>query len=738
MIQNDRTGLDQKWSASMRRARPPQADVVAPLGHLARHLAVVRLPGVVKPVGPGERDVEQEADQDDEQARLTFTPVVGTKKQAPGARRQAHESADAKRAVARCRVGRSKGPDPPRRVGDANRGPPPTQSCNPAPQQDPSRQIRRLALHSAHVRHRRVRGTKAGDSDPAGRAAAARVPRLRLGRRGDRRTRGAPRCCAAAASWPGLEALVDARAARGDARHRAHALGDPRPPLARNAHPHKVGRRLRRSQRHHRELPGAAGAPGGGRAQVLVRDRHRDRRPPDRRGAAGGRADAGRSDCAGRCVRCTAPTRSWSSPTSTRASWSPPRTPRRWCSGSARARPSWPPTCRRILEHTREVIFLEEGDVVAVTARQGGDHRRRRQAARSRSRAPSPGTPPRPRRAATRTSCSRRSTSSRAPSPTRCAAACCSRPRDADLDGFELDPRGAAARAAARLRHLVPRRAGRQVPHRRDLARIPCEVDLASEFRYRDPVVGPEDLVIAISQSGETADTLAAVKEARARGARVLAISNVVDSAIPRASNGVALHPRRARDRRRLDQVLHRAAGGAGAARHPPRAAQRQRCSADAAAQLVERAGAHADQDDARRWRGWAISSSSPGEYRYARDFLFLGRGTNYPIALEGALKLKEISYIHAEGYAAGEMKHGPIALIDDGVPGGGAGAARARLRQGAVEPGRGARPQRAHHRASATEGGRAAGRAVRPTCCRSPTRRRCCSRSSRCCRCSS
>ena len=121
--------------------------------------------------------------------------------------------------------------------------------------------------------------------------------------------------------------------------------------------------------------------------------------------------------------------------------------------------------------------------------------------------------------------------------------------------------------------------------------------------------------------------------------------------------------------------------------------------------------------------------------YQGARDFLFLGRGTNYPIALEGALKLKEISYIHAEGYAAGEMKHGPIALIDDGVPVVVIAPQGTGLREGAVEPRRGAGPQRARHRGG--HRGRQRDRPASPSgCSRSRTRRPRCSRSSPCCRC--
>jgi glucosamine--fructose-6-phosphate aminotransferase (isomerizing) len=200
-----------------------------------------------------------------------------------------------------------------------------------------------------------------------------------------------------------------------------------------------------------------------------------------------------------------------------------------------------------------------------------------------------------------------------------------------------------------------------------NVARIACEVDLASEFRYREPVVGARDLVVAISQSGETADTLAAVKEAKSRGARTLAICNVVDSAIARLS----------------DWVLYTHAG-------PEIGVASTKCfTAQLAAltllaiHLGRRSGGLADEAAAdlvgalvqmphkmsETLRGCTTMRELARKYMHARDFLFLGRGTNYPIALEGALKLKEISYIHAEGYAAGEMKHGPIALIDDGLP---------------------------------------------------------------------
>ncbi len=199
-------------------------------------------------------------------------------------------------------------------------------------------------------------------------------------------------------------------------------------------------------------------------------------------------------------------------------------------------------------------------------------------------------------------------------------------------------------------------------------ARIPCEVDLASEFRYREPVIEPGDLVVGISQSGETADTLAAIKEAKSRGARTLAICNVVDSAIARACDG----------------ALYTHAG-------PEIGVASTKCfTAQLAAlallaiHLGRRSGHLTDAPAAElicelmllpQKMAYTLShmmgpvKAIAQEFKGAKDFLYLGRGTNYPIALEGALKLKEISYIHAEGYAAGEMKHGPIALIDDGIP---------------------------------------------------------------------
>jgi len=199
------------------------------------------------------------------------------------------------------------------------------------------------------------------------------------------------------------------------------------------------------------------------------------------------------------------------------------------------------------------------------------------------------------------------------------------------------------------------------------LARVPAHTELASEVRYREPVFGPKDLVIAVSQSGETADTLAAVKSAREGGARVLAIANVLDSAIPRVSHG----------------SLYTHAG-------PEIGVASTKCFTTQLVALLLLSvylGRRRGTLDAERGRAvlqallelpndmrWALARKSEihkvARHWYNADhMLFLGRGLGYPIAREGALKLKEISYAHAEGYAAGEMKHGPIALIDEHMP---------------------------------------------------------------------
>ncbi len=237
---------------------------------------------------------------------------------------------------------------------------------------------------------------------------------------------------------------------------------------------------------------------------------------------------------------------------------------------------------------------------------------------------------------------------------------------DADLEGFEVDVK--------KLRRVVLLACGTSYHAGlvgkfliEGASRIPCEVDLASEFRYRDPVVGPDDLIIAISQSGETADTLAAVKEARQRGSQVLAICNVVDSAIPRASQG-ALYTHAGPEIGVASTKCFTAQLAALALVSIYLGRRTGTLAAEAAKWMVqELSGVPTKMSEALESLGDMADLAA--QYKDAKDFLFLGRGTNYPIALEGALKLKEISYIHAEGYAAGEMKHGPIALVDDGVP---------------------------------------------------------------------
>ena len=197
--------------------------------------------------------------------------------------------------------------------------------------------------------------------------------------------------------------------------------------------------------------------------------------------------------------------------------------------------------------------------------------------------------------------------------------------------------------------------------------RLPVEVDIASEYRYRNPIVGDDTLLVAISQSGETADTLAALREAARKGAFTVAICNVVDSSIDRAADG----------------VLHTHAGPEiGVA--STKAFVTQLVALNLLSIRLGRAlGTLSAEQGGEIIRGLmhlpvvmeeALKLDKQVEklahnYMHAGDFLYLGRGAAYPLALEGALKLKEISYIHAEGYPAGEMKHGPIALIDEKMP---------------------------------------------------------------------
>jgi glucosamine--fructose-6-phosphate aminotransferase (isomerizing) len=199
------------------------------------------------------------------------------------------------------------------------------------------------------------------------------------------------------------------------------------------------------------------------------------------------------------------------------------------------------------------------------------------------------------------------------------------------------------------------------------LARVPCEVDYASEFRYRDPVLDENTLLVVISQSGETADTIAALREAKERGAKVLSICNVQGSMITREADGTILTHAGpeigvASTKAFTAQMIALYLFGLylGRLRGALSESQAQH-HAQQLAELpvkIERLLNEADE----------IEELSKEFFR-STDFLYLGRGINFPVALEGALKLKEISYIHAEGYPAGEMKHGPNALIDERLP---------------------------------------------------------------------
>jgi glucosamine--fructose-6-phosphate aminotransferase (isomerizing) len=200
-----------------------------------------------------------------------------------------------------------------------------------------------------------------------------------------------------------------------------------------------------------------------------------------------------------------------------------------------------------------------------------------------------------------------------------------------------------------------------------EIAGIPAEVDYGSEFRYRSPLMDPKSVLLMVSQSGETADTLAATEVARAKKAKILSICNVIDASIPRKSDG----------------VLYTHAGPEISVAST-KAFTTQLTALYLLAVALGRLNGKLGVAEAKKllrdlmylpsWIEKALEIETQvkelaRELMHSNDFLYLGRGINYPIALEGALKLKEISYIHAEGYPAGEMKHGPIALIDEKMP---------------------------------------------------------------------
>jgi glutamine---fructose-6-phosphate transaminase (isomerizing) len=200
-----------------------------------------------------------------------------------------------------------------------------------------------------------------------------------------------------------------------------------------------------------------------------------------------------------------------------------------------------------------------------------------------------------------------------------------------------------------------------------ELANLPADVDYASEFEYRNPMIGAGELTIVITQSGETADTTAAQREAKARGSRTIAISNVVNSTIAREADG----------------VLYTNAGPE-VSIASTKAFTAQMAVLFLLAAYLGQQRDYLSTDQVRRHISellelpakvtTVLASAAQCEklaekYRSAQDFLFLGRAIHYPIAMDGALKLKEVSYVHAEGYPTGETKHGPNALIDENLP---------------------------------------------------------------------
>src|SRR5919112_723526 len=200
-----------------------------------------------------------------------------------------------------------------------------------------------------------------------------------------------------------------------------------------------------------------------------------------------------------------------------------------------------------------------------------------------------------------------------------------------------------------------------------EMARLPVEVEYASEFRYRNPVVDPKTLVIGISQSGETADTLAAIREAKRRGGRTVGLVNVVGSTIAReVDGGIYLHAGPeigvASTKAFTSQV-------AALALVTLRIARLRNLSILQGREIIRALQRLPDQVSQILERSGEIERLADRFLRTSRNALYLGRGVNFPVALEGALKLKEISYIHAEGYPAAEMKHGPIALVDENLP---------------------------------------------------------------------
>ena len=357
-----------------------------------------------------------------------------------------------------------------------------------------------------------------------------------------------------------------------------------------------------------------------------------------------------------------------SRPTSTpRTSSSARGATRRWSSAAARARTSWPPTSPRSSRTPGRPSSSARtrSSSSAGTASPSPTSTGTRATSRSTT---STGTSPPPRRAATSSSCSRRSTSSRRPWPTPCSAASTTTTGSSwtrcgitDDDLREIDKIIVIACGTSFHAGLVAKYA---IEH---WTRIPCEVELASEFRYRDPVLTRSTLIVAISQSGETMDTLMALRHAREQKAKVLSICNTNGSTMPRESDAVLYthagpEVAVASTKGYLTQIVACYLVGLYLAqvRGTKYGDEIAKVVDDLRAMPAKMATVLADLEPVRE-----LARELAG----ATSVLFLGRHVGYPTALEGALKLKELAYMHAEGFAAGELKHGPIALIEDGVP---------------------------------------------------------------------
>ena len=318
----------------------------------------------------------------------------------------------------------------------------------------------------------------------------------------------------------------------------------------------------------------------------------------------------------------------------------------------------------------QKVVYLDDHQVCVLTADDWHilDRSRRRGAGLG----PRPGTwrPRSTTRAASSISCSRRSTSSPRRWRTPCAAGSTRADGTAHFGGLNLD-----VQRLRQVERIVMTACGTSYHAAlvgeylfEEFARMPVEVEYASEFRYRNPPLDRNTIVMALTQSGETADTLAALRESKRKGHPTLALCNVVGSSIAReADGGVYLHAGPeigvASTKAFTNQVAVLAML---ALLLRPHAASVQPSRGRA---WCEELQAMPGPASARRWPARRRVREIAAKYRHVRNVLYLGRQYLFPIALEGALKLKEISYIHAEGYPAAEMKHGPIALVDEQTP---------------------------------------------------------------------